>query len=347
MISQNINQTFLDWTKAKVRSLKGGAFFGFTALSAAFNFFVALDIGSLPRYLHMPILYGSQAAVILIISATIAFGRKPLLFSKYKRGSQVVQQFWNWWPRLWFGWFLLYVGLTVWEIYSASGAALSGTSKHLIILGLHQLNNMTTLVLLMLFHILAEPSVPDKEYPPEGDIFAYEHKSHGPGDSSTESIRTDGAKFMFWVALFIAAGIAEAGLVLIGKNVDSLLLIFGIGYGVLAATAIALVVGQLDNHLLGINTVTIVFLFLYSGIQPSFDFVLEARSDILILAAREVIVVIALVSKVILFTSIQWLSMTDRLLYYMVQNYSLYKGVDAHRQKFLEGLDEAFYRASA
>jgi hypothetical protein len=118
------------------------------------------------------------------------------------------------------------------------------------------------------------------------------------------------------------------------------LLVYGIGYGIIGATATALVVGKLDDHLFGVPMAIIVLLFIYAGIQPSFDIVLAPQTTALLLAAREVIVVIALISKVVLFATIQWLSMTDRLLYYMVESYSLYTGVDAHRQKVLQKLHE-------
>jgi hypothetical protein len=61
---------------------------------------------------------------------------------------------------------------------------------------------------------------------------------------------------------------------------------FGISYGILATTATALVVGRLDSNLLGVPTLAVAFLFLYAGIQPSFDFVLESEGIPLIPHAK-------------------------------------------------------------
>jgi hypothetical protein len=188
----------------------------------------------------------------------------------------------------------------------------------------------------MLFHLLAEPSISEELYPAEGDIFQQNQK---PIDSSVtwlEKTPDEHGRFMFWIATFIALAIAEVGLVFIGKNADSLLLIFAVVYGILAASATALLVGQLTNRLLGVPTPVLVILFIYAGIQPSFDFILNKGTDIILVIAGEVIVVAALACKVVLFSAIQWLGMTNRLLYFMVENYSLYKRVDEHRNSFFQ-----------
>jgi hypothetical protein len=343
------DQTFLTWIKTRVQSLKGVAFLVVSVFSAGFNLFVALSRGMLNRGVHMPILYGTQAAITVIVLTIIAFGQPPKPFlSVYKRGSRAVRQFWKWWPLLWVAWLLLYVGLTITELYANKvGTSDLATSNPIIVFGLHQLNNLATLILLMLFHILARPSVSEKEYPVEGDIFVHEQTSDTKANFETESIDADNAKFWFWVALFIVAAMFELMFIQVSGNAKEILFIYGISYGVIGATATALVVGKLDDHLLGVPTPVVVLLFLYAGIQPSFDFVLKPMADSLkVLATREVIIAIALISKIVLFATIQWLSMTDRLLYYMVQSYSLYKGVGTHRQNFLQKLHEAYSERS-
>jgi hypothetical protein len=237
------------------------------------------------------------------------------------------------------------VGLTIAESFSltqAPSVALSHapTLKLVIVFGLNQLNNVATLILLMLFHHLARPTLPTGQFPPEGDIFQEEQSPPDALLNTTEKIKPGEAKFWFWIAIFVIAGMAELALIF-SKHAESVLLVFSICYGVAGATATALVVGRLDDQLLGVPLFVIVFLFIYAGIQPSFDFLVVKTppDNNLLLAAREVIVVIALVSKIVLFATMQWLSTTGRFFYYMVQNYSLYYGVDSHRQNFLQGLN--------
>jgi hypothetical protein len=332
------NPPLLPWVKIKIHKLKGAVFLVVSILSAAFNLFVALNLGVIDSKAHMPILYGTQAVIVLIVCAIIAFGQKPQSFlSQYPRGTLAVKQFWKWWPPLWFSWLILYAGLTIAAVYFPTDTAKSRVIEYpmsIIVFGLHQLNNVATLILLMLFHLLARPSVPENEYPAEGDIFPDE-QNHSLPETKTERIEAGESKFWFWVALFFVSAMFELALVLFSGNPESALIVFAIGYGIIGATATALVVGKLDDHLFGVPTFVIVFLFIYAGIQPSFDFLIRQSEDFWLLVAREVIVVIALISKIVLFATIQWLSMTDRLLYYMVQSYSLYKGVDSHRQGFL------------
>jgi len=196
----------------------------------------------------------------------------------------------------------------------------------------------------MLYHLLAEPSLPEEGYPAEGDIFQQNQRGIDRPASGHMHMDDEQGRFMFWVSAFIALGIAEVGLVFVTndkKTAESVLLIFGVAYGILAATATALLVGQLTNRLLGVPTSVLVILFIYAGIQPSFDFILHSENDPVRVVAKEVIVVAALVFKVILFSTIYWLGMTNRLLYFLVENYSLYKGVDEHRKGFFLKMENA------
>lgn len=336
------SQAFWKWIRLRLNNIKGIVFLLVTTSSTIFNLYVALRSEGWSVY-HTPILYGTQALIILIMSAIIAFGSKPKEFEKYKRGTRALRQFWSWWPRLWFAWFLLYVGLTFWTIYliknQISGVQpISADLNSAIQICLHQLNNVATLILLMLYHLLAEPSLSEEEYPAEGDIFRQNQRAIDKPANWQEQMADEQGRFMFWVSAFIALGIAEVGLVFVAgdKTAESVLLIFGVAYGILAATATALLVGQLTNRLLGVPTPVLVILFIYAGIQPSFDFILHNENEFVRVVAKEVIVVAALACKVILFSTIYWLGMTDRLLYFLVENYSLYKGVDEHRRGFLQ-----------
>jgi cytochrome b subunit of formate dehydrogenase len=338
MNSPNINQPFLTWIKAKLHSLKGIAFLTVSVISIGYNLFLSLNLDKVPRERHLLILYGTQSLMILIISAIIAFGKPPDFHKKHKRGSCVVEQFWKWWSRLWLSWLLLYVGLTIWDIYRANKPTEAQNIEYLVSFGLHQLNNLSTLIILMLYHILAQPSLSEREYPAEDNVLPEQKVSEGVPKPDRQKIDNESAKFIFWIAIFVVAAIAEVGLVLSSADPKSLSRVFGISYGILAATATALMVGRLDSNLLGMPTLVIAFLFLYAGIQPSFDFVLESGGIPLMDSTREVIVVIALLSKIVLFAVIQWLSKTDRLLFYMVECYRLLKRVDSDRKDFLTKL---------
>jgi hypothetical protein len=206
----------------------------------------------------------------------------------------------------------------------------------------------------MCFHILTEPTIPEeKELPTEGEIFKDITKDL-QSDMSTpprNSVRSDGprvpsvdttqAKLLFWGGLFVAATITEISLALLffnsevsGKIVD----LFGLAFGFLAATATALLVGRLDSKLLGVSKYVIAILFLYSAIQPVFDFLLTNNADLFHVVRQASLVVIALLCKVLLFVVIHWLAMTNRLLYYMVEAYTLHVKVEAHRRQFLAKL---------
>jgi len=333
------NQSFLNWSREYAKSIKGILFAIAGAASTIYGLAVALNIFELDRDKHMSVLYGSQALVILIIFAILAFGHRPMRVAQYKRGSRAVDQFCRWWPALWFTWLLLFFVLTIFEILSLKTGVrgnheMPETIERLFIVGLHFINNSATLVLLMLFHILAEPSLPDPKLPVDRLLMT---------DPDLRPTRQIGdvriAKFLFWAGLLIAFLILETWLVLDSANPASLISVFGIAFGVFAASATALVVGQLDNKLLGVPLPAIALLFVYAGIQPSFNFLFAPITDPIILTTREVIVVIALLSKVTFFGVVQWLIRSNRLMYYMVEHYSVHYSVDANRSKFLSALD--------
>jgi hypothetical protein len=392
--------------------LKSIVFLLVNIIGTGYSLFIALNLIKLENNQHLLVLYGTQTVIILIISTILAFGQTPARSNQFERGSRAVEQFWKLWSPLWFTWLLLYAGLTSWQIYRFGHEAIPPNVEHLVLFFLHQLNNGSTLIILMLFHILAQPSISESEYPVEGDIFEQDQPRENLPEFKPERIENHGAKLWFWVAFFFVAGVAELGLVLSMKNADSISQVFGIGYGIMAATATALVIGRLDSNLLGVPTLAIVFLFLYAGIQPTFDFllvsdrtllsngareillkrnghllsekaknllqqskddltedeqkklneskiillsenemqeildpkiqlltkderknILDSKGDPLIKSAQEVIVVIALISKILLFAVIHWISIgTNRLLYYMVQCYTILKRVDNNRR---------------
>ena len=107
----------------------------------------------------------------------------------------------------------------------------------------------------------------------------------------------------------------------------------------MAATATALVVGRLDSTLLGVPQWAIITLYIYAAIQPTFDILIGGKAinkNSVIPIAKVLLVYVALISKVLFFAIIHWLAKTGRLLYFMVQSYTLYEKAKMKRLKFIE-----------
>lgn len=349
-----INQTFTAWALEQILHIKGAIFTVATTIGLISSFVVSFQLHELPIERHFPILYGIQTILILFILTIIAFTKPPKRYEKYKRGSEVLQQFWNWWSPLWATWLLLYAGLTFWFLTHAMRPDLNVIESDEIKFTMHQLNNLSTLVLLMLFHILSEPSVFENGKV-EGDIFnetnKWNEKDKNIDNNQVEveiGLENSRAKFIFWVTLFILTAVVEFWLIKTNSEAKTILQIFAIGYGVIAAIGIALIVGRLDSNLLGVPKWAITLLLLYVGIQPALDFVLDSSSyngidnekrKIIIQVSQEVIMIIALICKILLFAVIHWLILTNRMLYFFVQAYSLMKGVNKNRSDFFQNLN--------
>jgi hypothetical protein len=301
------------------------------------------------------ILYGTQLIFIFIITGIIFLGPKPKLHQKYQRGSKAVMQFWKWWPYLWVTWALLYSLLTYHSLLTYLSFPSQNQSQ--VFLGIsievfeHIVNNFSSFILIMFFYLFAEPSLAELKYPSEGNIFP---------DTAIATIRTpndqigtrkleegggiETTKLMFWIILLIVATMIEIYLVEFVPGYQEsdrkeIIEIFGRFYGILAATATALVVGQLDSKLFGVPKWALIFLFIYAAIQPTFDFLIKGENGsdgIGTSIAKGVIIFVALVGKVLLFTIIHWLAMTGRLLYFMVQNYTFHKKVDYNRLEVMK-----------
>jgi hypothetical protein len=407
MDEPNITQTFSEWISETYQSFGGKLVLITSFITTGFNLFVSLYQSEPFQYANLLILHITQLATILLIIVILAVSKVPEENSEYPRGSDAVKQFWKWWTGLWFGWFLLYAGLTSVEVYKLFSLAIDESWLQKLHVGLQQLNNISTLILLMLFYVLAKPSLSGRDPKPERYIFPDYKKS----DENKKTKPNEFAIFILLISVFVALGVAEFMLVSIndkeyGIDVSK---VFGIIYGILAATAISLVVGRLDSNLLGVSSLIVAFLMTYAAIQPSFDFIISTekprmtevamdvvkktnpcvetplndtelsqikskynllihtakkRKDIqdkttnlkckipptlssefstlynsylLIKSTQEVLIVIALICKIMLFAVVQWLAMTDRLLYYMVQAYSILVGVDGDRENFLSG----------
>lgn len=324
----------------------------FGSLIAMYNVLVAIDFFSLGKPLRLQILYGTQAFVLFVISAVLCFGWRPKP-TRETRGSQAVEQFWFYWPFLWCSWTVLYAVLFL--------SRFCGAEAWWVQVILHGLNNVSTLVLIMLFHVLSAPTLPESAS--EGDILAdYIPKNEAPSKPIQEeapagdeplpkrNLEMEGrhiAKFVFWLMFLVVITIIEAGLIwaagagiITGDSPDNILKVFGIAYGILAATATALLVSQFDAKIFGVPIAATAVLFVFAAIQPTFEFILGTNATDWLFATQALLIVVALVSKAVLFGMVQWLAYTGRLLYYMVEAYSLDLGLRIHRQEKLRNFRE-------
>jgi hypothetical protein len=335
--------SFPQWLFREAKRVRVALVVAIAGASAVFNFIIALEINQANWDERAWMISATQAFVILLLLAVLAFGPRPRYFDGKPRGSGALQQFWNWWPLLWVSWLILYVAWTF------AGWAHYPLKQPLARVGFHFLNNLPTLMLLMCYHILATPTLPD-ELAAEGDILATSPEGEAPAtkkhDENRRRLGTDMAKFTFWASLFLVATLLELAIALSpsrvaepnpGLRVDEVLAVFGLVYGIAAATATALFVGQLDSTLLGVPRFAIVVLFVYASIQPLFDIILGAEAQELyaLTLASALMIALALVGKVLLFAIIYWAALTDRMFYFLVQNYTLYTRVAEHRDDFL------------
>jgi hypothetical protein len=348
------------WIKEQIHSFRGVAFVALTLLSTGWNLLAPSKIWNWEPKSYLPTLYAVQGGIILVIFAIIAFGKSPALYpEKYPRGSRAVEQFWKWWPSLWLAWFFLYVCLTLDSIYENKSN--SSIPHNEIKIVLHTFNNCATLVLLMLYHLLAEPSISDR-YAPEGRAFG-DRKRNIPEPERQpvqplDSVNTSGAKFLFWAGLVIAATVVDAILLVQPdkNNWSEQYYVFSLAFGILAAVATTLVVGQLDSNLFGIPPLIVGGFFLFAAIQPSFEFIINSKNSIwpvnietseLFRITRVTIITIAMLSKVLLFVVFHWLVTTNGLLFYMVEKYTIYQRVTGERELFITRLDEERKRRNA
>jgi F0F1-type ATP synthase membrane subunit c/vacuolar-type H+-ATPase subunit K len=284
---------------------------------AVFNLVLPF-LSKIEKNIMLPLLYGIQVLFIIFFVGIIAFGPKPKIDKvNYYRGSIAVMQFWDWWPILWSAWALLYLLLTVTSI----PPRINNNNFNLDII-----NNIATLILLMLFHILVDPSVTVEN---QGD-------SHNSNDNGGHRI----AKLMFWILLFIVLTFVEIPFV-IGHKAETVqrISIFSKLYGILAGTATALVVGRLDSKLLGIPKAVIIVLFIYAAQQPAFDFIIggdQKNPNAVENLFKTFLIAFALVSKIVFFVVIQWLAMEGRLLFFMDKSYEIHNNVKNDRKEFLE-----------
>jgi hypothetical protein len=333
-----------DWMTTRLKSVRGMLLLLVSVAAAVYNAYVALRFSRFTPSERLLLLYGTQAAVILLIVALIAFGPKPRVFrDKNPRGSAAIEQFWKWWPGLWVTWLFLYGALTT------AGVLGIDPSQPRALVVFHFVNNCATLMLLMCYHVLAEPTFPDERFPVEGDFPRIEPSATGINPdlpTGPAQVSSDRAHLVFWGCLFVIATLAELAIALSpptgplklsADGVKDTLLVFGIAYGVLAAIATALLVGQLDSTLLGVPKYAIILLFLYAGIQPTYDVVLSSSrgASPILTAASGVIVTVALLGKLCLFATVQWLALTNRLFYFMVQHFTMYRRVGFHRGAFI------------
>lgn len=347
LLGSRASTSFVQWLTQEAKRARVALVVLIASASAVFNFVVALEINQATWDERAWMISATQALVILLLLAVLAFGPRPRYVGGKPRGSGALQQFWNWWPLLWVSWLVLYVAWTFagWTHYKLD--------EPLARVAFHFLNNLPTLMILMCYHILATPTLPD-DLAAEGDILATSSQATANEASTTKKhdqnrirLGTDIAKFTFWASLFLVATLVELAIALSparvaeinpGLRVDEVLAVFGLVYGIAAATATALFVGQLDSTLLGVPRFAIVVLFVYASIQPLFDIILGAEAQELyaLTLASALMIALALVGKVLLFAVIYWTVLTDRMFYFLVQNYTVYTRVAEHREDFLQ-----------
>ena len=202
-----VDLSFNDWIKKTFGRL--GSVWILTVATAVYNIYVSVSNAPVPQLAIVDV-HVSQALIILLILGFLAFGKRPPQFHAYPRASLAVRQFWNWWLWVWFAWFILYVTLAILEHY---GGAL-GSETALAKFAVHTLNNLSSVLVLMCYHVLASLTVKN---------VSTSLKNIGSDDSSKESLylikedKTAPGKMAFWLALFVGVIIFEFG-VLIGTE---------------------------------------------------------------------------------------------------------------------------------
>jgi hypothetical protein len=363
------DEGFWAWSFKRTKRLWALLLVATGVASSIYNFIASTGVQSSAR---LPLIYGVHALVVLVISGFIAFAAQPKAYEGYDKGSEAVHQFWRAWPLVWFGWILVYSGLTLKEVLPltlkandmASGE--NGVRLQLMVESvLHAVSNFSTLQLLMCFHVLAEPRQPGvrsealsktdkalaKADNPFGAIFAgLSSTSGGPQPSSGGQLEAGNAQRFFWASLFVILTLLELTFVAtlpIGKPSNAAVLYFdahyavnvaGIVSGVAAGVSLALLVGRLDSKFLGTPRSVLALLFLYASIQGSFPVVLSPDKDLANQIVKATIISIALLGKILLFGTIQWLMSTNRLLYYMVWSSLLQDFLSSHRRDFCRDL---------
>jgi len=300
------------------------------AVVAVFNVVLPFLYNSkILQKLMLPILYGTQALFITVIFGIIFFDKEPKTYKKYPRGSNAVMQFWKWWPWLWFAWAMLYVLLTFVSIFESEFFKETVLQKFLtnskdgIQIILHIINNIATIILTMFFYFLALPSVTEKDSEKKGSKISI--------------------LFMFGILILIILALTEIALLSIAKNGDQIIKIFGIFYGIFAATATALVIGRLDSQILGVPKGAIIILFIYAAIQPTFYFLIGDTPVNYYdpeYIFKALIITFALISKILFFDVIHWLAMSGRFVFFMDESKKMYDRIDYDRESFLKTADK-------
>ena len=217
---KRINIPFHKWVLGYLKHYKSAFTIG-ALIVVCFNPMLPYFSSILKEIPQIQVLYGTQALFIIVIAGIATFGPKPKIHQKYPRGIKAVMQFWKWWRYLWFAWALLYISLTfLYVVYSKDIKTEGDTLNDFTIATrfiLHILNNIATIILIMFFHLLAEPTL--SASPPEGDIYLDTEKSaNSTSNKVIENNKFDddegikNAKLMFWIILFISATMGEMAL---------------------------------------------------------------------------------------------------------------------------------------
>ncbi len=212
----------------------------------------------------------------------------------------------RYWGGAWLCWFFLYLGLSAGAFFGLSPEpeATQLNATRWLAVGLNLLQNGTTVLLLLIYEVLARPTV--------------------KADLSRKQVLPKEA----WLAVALLPPLLEATLVASGQAWQ-LQQTFAWLSGFAQGTALALVVGRLDSKYIEPPALVVALLYIYAAIQGAWAMIQQHHELLLILTF------LALVLKCLLFLFVAWLFDSHTLLYYLTRVRRLDDGVGRDRREFL------------
>ncbi|HET6977490.1 MAG TPA: helix-turn-helix domain-containing protein [Pyrinomonadaceae bacterium] len=263
------------------------------------------------------------------IEATLILGgvlynlRRIYQFRKSPRSpaEDAVQRFQILWTLLLVSWLCLYAA---WVIETPD-------SHFPVITTL--LNNSNSLMLVLCFLVLNEPSATGVE--------------HGADAGAKSLFRVK--VFIGVAALLVFAGLEKGILYAYRESLDhtrNILFVADLLSGIVGGIAMALCIGRLHSRLLGESTwlpVVAVILYLYVVIQPFYVFINRPAEEMtstlpvpwsMLISLNTLIVAIALILKMVMFLYVNELIRGNRLLFYMLNAKPIYAEVEKQWRLF-------------
>jgi hypothetical protein len=233
-----------------------------------------------------------------------------------QRASRAMEQFIEAWERLWLAWVLLYL---VFCAQGACGLIFGETVKESPYWGpgLNLVNNLQTLVLMMLYIVLTKSTVDLNRsssrlpwsqglallaFVTAVDLVATVARAYAPTDGAAASLIHFAAKAMPWATAFASGA------------------------------AMALVVGRLDSKFANPPTWAVILLYLYALIQVLWE---RFETSPLLVTA---ILSAALVLKCLLFLVVSWMLQSGVMFFYLDRLADLLVNVERQRADYLERL---------